>query len=109
MAFLQGFGAHLPQRVVSNQEMAVLTGSSPEWILSVSGIEERRFADPEQTVADLATAAAQDCLQRCSMTAASLGMVIVASGSAGRSFPGPALTLAGRLSLALPPAIDLPL
>jgi 3-oxoacyl-[acyl-carrier-protein] synthase-3 len=108
MAFLKGFGAWLPPRIVSNAEMAALAGVTPEWILSVSGIEERRFATDE-TLADLAVAAAQDCLDRCGLAAASLGMVIVASGTALRRFPGPAPTVAHRLGLAGAPALDLPL
>jgi 3-oxoacyl-[acyl-carrier-protein] synthase-3 len=109
MAFLRGFGAYLPPRVVGNQEMAALSGAAPEWILNVSGIEQRRFADPDQSVADLALAAAHNCLERCGLKAADLAMLIVASGTAGRSFPGPAVTVAHRLGLAAPPALDLPL
>jgi 3-oxoacyl-[acyl-carrier-protein] synthase-3 len=108
MAFLKGFGAWLPARIVNNEEIAALTGAEPDWILKVSGIEERRFAAGE-TVADLAASAAQDCLQRCGMPASSLGMIIVASGTAERNFPGPALAVANRLGLSGPPALDLPL
>jgi 3-oxoacyl-[acyl-carrier-protein] synthase III len=108
MAFLKGFGACVPARVVGNEEMAALTGATASWILSISGIEERRFA-AEETVADLATTAAQDCLERCGLAASSLGMVIVASGTAERHFPGPAATVAHRLGLAAQPALDLPL
>ena len=108
MAFLKGFGASVPARVVGNEEMAALTGAAPEWILSASGIEERRFAKDE-TVADLAFAAAQDCLGRCALPPSYLGMVIVASGTAERSFPGPAPTVAHRLGMSGPPALDLPL
>ena len=60
-------------------------------------------------MADLATAAARDCLERSGLDAAALGMVIVASGTAERNFPGPAVTVAHRLGLASPPALDLPL
>jgi 3-oxoacyl-[acyl-carrier-protein] synthase-3 len=108
MAFLKGFGAYLPARVVGNAEMAALTGVKAEWILNVSGIEKRRFAAGE-TVADLAAAAANDCLDRCGLLPSSLGMIIVASGTAERSFPGPAATVAHRLGLSGPPALDLPL
>lgn len=108
MAFLKGFGACLPSRIVGNEEMASLTGSSPAWILSVSGIEERRFAS-DQTVADLATAAARDCLDRSGLPASSLGMLIVASGTAERRFPGPAVSVSHGLGLSGPPALDLPL
>ena len=109
MAFLKGFGACLPARVVDNQEMAAITGVTPDWILNISGIEERRFAAADETVADLATAAAQDCLSRCGVPASALGMVIVAGGTSGRSFPGPAPTVAHRLGLTGAPAIDLPM
>lgn len=108
MAFLKGFGAWVPARVVGNEEMAALTGAAADWILNVSGIEERRFA-AEETVADLATSAARNCLELCALAASAIGMVIVASGTAGRQFPGPAVTVAHRLGLAAPPALDVPL
>src|SRR5215469_11747231 len=108
MAFLKGFGAWVPERVVGNTEMAALTGAAPDWILNISGIEERRFTEGE-TVADLAVAAAKDCLDRCAVPAASLGMIIVASGTSERNFPGPALAVAQRLGLSGPLALDLPL
>lgn len=109
MAFLKGFGVWLPSRVAGNQEMSAFTGSPPDWILNVSGIEERRFAAADESVADLATRAAQDCLDLCGLSPSSLGMIIVASGTAERSFPGPAVTVAHRLGLSGPPALDLPL
>ena len=107
--FLKGFGAWLPERVANNQELSALTGSPPDWILNVSGIEERRFAAPEESLADLATRAALDCLERCGVKAAALGMILVASGTAERRFPGPAPTVAHRLGLTGTPALDLPL
>ena len=109
VAFLKGFGSYLPARVVGNDEMSALSGSPSDWILNVSGIEERRFAAADESVADLATAAARDCLDRCGETPASLGMILVASGTAERRFPGPAVTVAHRLGLAGPPRLDLPL
>jgi 3-oxoacyl-[acyl-carrier-protein] synthase-3 len=108
-AFLKGFGAWLPARIADNAELSALTGSPPDWILNVSGIQERRFAAAEESVADLAAGAARDCLARCGLEPSSLGMIIVASGTAKRSFPGPALTVAHRLGLSGPPAVDLPL
>ena len=81
MAGIQGFGAFVPARVVGNEEIGALSGAAPDWILSVSGIEERHFAGADETVADLATAAAKDCLERCGLEAAALGMILVASGT----------------------------
>ena len=44
MAFLRSFGAYLPARVVTNAELAPQLGVAPDWILSASGIAERRYA-----------------------------------------------------------------
>src|SRR5438105_167826 len=86
-----------------------MVGSSAEWIFNVSGIEERRFAAEGETVADMAVAAARDCLGNAGIASAELGMVLVASGSSERRFPGPAASVARQLGLDSPPAIDLPL
>ena len=109
MPFLKAFGSYLPSRVVSNEEIGKLVGSSAEWILNVSGIEERRFAADGETVADMAAEAARDCLAGAGLAAPDLGMLLVASGSSERRFPGPAAGLAHRLNLDGVPAVDLPM
>jgi 3-oxoacyl-[acyl-carrier-protein] synthase III len=106
-SYIHAFGAHVPERVVTNAELASQLRCTPEWIESVSGIRERRWAG-EETVADLGTAAARDCLKEAGIEATQLGMLIVSSGSAERRFPGPASTIAAALGLAATPAIDLP-
>ncbi|MBZ5678170.1 MAG: ketoacyl-ACP synthase III [Acidobacteriia bacterium] len=108
-AYLRSFGAHLPERVVANAELAERVGKTSEWIESVSGIQERRWARPEETVADMGVAAAEDCLRKAGIGANALGMLMVASGSGSRGFPGPAAEVAARLGLDSTPAIDLPI
>lgn len=108
MAFIQAFGAYLPERVMSNEELAAKLDCTPQWIVDVSGIEERRIASPDQAVADLAVLAAQDCLANSDIEAADIGMVIVSSGSAERHFPGPAGVVAQRLGATPAPVLDLP-
>jgi 3-oxoacyl-[acyl-carrier-protein] synthase III len=109
VAFLKAFGAYLPSRVVTNEELAPQLNCSTEWIVDMSGIEERRYATPEETVAEMAVAAAKQCMDRAGMSAADIGLLIVSSGSAERRFPGPATTVAHQLGLANIPAIDLPM
>jgi 3-oxoacyl-[acyl-carrier-protein] synthase-3 len=110
MAFLRSFGSYLPERVVTNSEIAARIDKSAEWIAEVSGIRERRWASPETTVADLAVSAAADCLKNAGLQPADVGMIIVGSGSSERRFPGPAASAAQRLGCASGvPAIDLPL
>lgn len=108
-AYLHAFGAHLPERIVTNAELAGRVGCKPDWIESVSGIEERRWAAPDVSVADMGLAAAQACLRKAGVDATTLGLLIVASGSGARGFPGPAAEVADRLCLDSVPAIDLPM
>jgi 3-oxoacyl-[acyl-carrier-protein] synthase-3 len=107
-AFLHGFGMHVPERVVTNAEIAPRVDRTAEWIEAASGIRERHWATAETSVADLALAAAHDCLARVGVEASSLGLIILASGSARPGFPGPASEVAARLGLESTPAIDVP-
>jgi 3-oxoacyl-[acyl-carrier-protein] synthase-3 len=109
MAFLKAFGSWLPERIVTNAEAGSWVGADAEWVKNVSGIEERRFAPPEDSVADIAARAGADCLERAGIKASEVGMVIVSSGSAERQFPGPAAQAASQLGIPNVPAIDLPL
>jgi 3-oxoacyl-[acyl-carrier-protein] synthase-3 len=103
MACLRAFGHYVPERVVDNAELAAKLGLDPEWIQQVSGIEQRRFAAPHETVASMGVNAARECLVD------RVGLVMVSSGTAPRRFPGPAAEIARELGLAGVPAIDLPM
>jgi 3-oxoacyl-[acyl-carrier-protein] synthase III len=109
VAAIRGFGAYLPSRVVSNAELAARLDCEAGWILDVSGIEERRYAAPEQSVASMGVAAAQHCLEGAGVKASDVGMLLVSSGSSQRRFPGPASEIAYALSMDGVPAIDLPI
>ena len=109
MASILGFGAFLPERVVTNDELAARIGKPAPWIADMSGIDERRWAAPSESVADLGVRAAERCLAATGVDAAGVSMVIVASGSSELRFPGPASTIAGRIGAGGIPAIDLPL
>ena len=109
MSYLRGFGACLPRRIVNNGEMAAQTGVTAEWILQASGIEQRRFAEPGDTVTSLGAEAARDCLAGCGAVAGEIGLVLMASGSAERRFPGPASAVGVALGIGGVPAIDLPM
>ncbi|MCC6265162.1 MAG: ketoacyl-ACP synthase III [Bryobacterales bacterium] len=109
MPFLNSFGQWLPERVVSNVEMGSLLGCEPEWILSVSGIEERRFAGEEESVASMGANAARNCLSAAAVDPEDIDCLICSSGSAERRFPGPAVEIAHALGCGEIPALDLPL
>jgi len=94
---------------VTNAELAPRLDCDPAWIVQMSGIQERRWAAPSDTVASLGARAAQDCLERAGIAPREVGLILASSGSAERRFPGPAAAIGAALELAGVPAIDLPL
>lgn len=109
MSFLRGLGAWVPERVVTNAELAAEFACDAEWIFTASGIRERRYSEASDTVASLGVRAARACLERCGIEAGRVGLVIAASGTGERRFPGPAAEIATALGIAGTPAIDLPM
>src|ERR1041384_6900875 len=105
MAYLRAFGSYVPARVVTNAELAARLGCEADWILKMSGIEERRYAS--ESVVEMGVLAGQDCLSRAGETRP--GMVIVSSGSSERRFPGPAAEIAAKLGFPGVPALDVPI
>jgi 3-oxoacyl-[acyl-carrier-protein] synthase III len=109
MAYIRSFGRYLPERVVANEELATRLGCDTTWIVNASGIEQRRYAGPDETVAAMGVRAAEDCLSRAQLQPGQVGLVISTSGSAERRFPGPGCEIAQALGIPGTPAIDLPM
>jgi 3-oxoacyl-[acyl-carrier-protein] synthase-3 len=109
MPSFKSFGRALPSRVVTNAELAARIGCEESWILQMSGIVERRWAAPDESVVDLAVRAGEDAIAHAGADKSQVKMVLVSSGTAERRFPGPAAEVAHRLGLGDTPAIDLPL
>lgn len=86
-----------------------MVGADEAWLLQATGIAERRFAAPQQTVAELGLFAARDCLERAGIEAGKIGFIFAASGSSERRFPGPAPVIGAALGIPGVPAIDLPI
>lgn len=109
MTHLAGFGAALPETVVTNAALASEFQVPEEWILSVSGIRERRRAGEDETPATLAEAASRKALAAAVLLPSQLGAIIVGSGSSPRQFPGISADLQRRLEAPGIPAFDIPL
>ena len=109
MSCLRAFGFSVPAGIVTSGDLAARVGADPAWILEATGIAERRFAAPGESVAGLGTLAARDCLENSGIRPAEIGLLLVASGSAERRFPGPAAEIGTALGIAGVPAIDLPM
>lgn len=103
---LVGAGAALPERVVTNADFSHLD-TSDEWIVKRTGIRERRFLDPDASLAELTIRAAADALMDSGCTMADVDYVIVATTTPDRAIPGMAVEVASRLGGRQVPAYDL--
>lgn len=109
MAYLASFGKYLPERAVSNEEIAPWIGAEPDWIFTMSGIRDRRWAGAEDTVVSMGVKAGERALERAGVPASSLGVILVSSGSSERRFPGPAAEIQHRLGASGAVALDVPM
>ena len=101
------FGGYQPARVVTNDELAASVETSDEWIRSRVGIASRRLAGPEESVADMAVAAAGKALAGSGLSPADIDLVIVATCTPEVMIPNTAAVVARRLGIRTPGAYDL--
>ena len=72
-------GHHVPDRVVTNDDLAQIIDTSSEWIIQRTGIEERRWVDGDVGAADLAFEATKGALDEAGIEAKDLDMIIFAT------------------------------
>jgi 3-oxoacyl-[acyl-carrier-protein] synthase III len=101
------FGGYQPAKIVTNDDLAASVDTSDEWIRSRVGIASRRIAGPDETVADMAVAAAGKALAASGLSPADIDLVIVATCTPEVMIPNTAAVVARRLSIAAPGAYDL--
>lgn len=99
-------GHYQPSRVITNDELAAIVDTSDEWIRTRVGISERRVATDE-TVADMAAAAAEKALANSGFTPADIDLVVVATCSSVDRCPNVATRVAARLGVHAPGAYDI--
>ena len=96
-SLVKGCGAYLPQRVVTNHELAAQMDTSHEWIVERTGIHQRHVAAEGELTSDLATEAALQALARSGITAASVDMIVMATTTPDDTFPATAVTVQKKL------------
>ena len=102
-----GFGGYQPDKVVTNDDLAKLVDTNDEWIRARVGIQSRRFARDDETVADMAEAAGAKALAASGLEPSEVDLVIVATCSTESPMPNVAASVAYRLGIPAPGAYDL--
>ena len=101
-----GTGSYLPEKVVTNDDLARTVDTTDEWVRSRTGIRSRHVAAPGQLASDLALPAAQRALQAANVNAADVDLIIVATTTPDIIFPSTACILQAKLGVAGCPAFD---
>lgn len=104
---ITGLGSKVPDRIVTNEELARYVDTSDEWIQERTGIRERRIADKSEALSDLALPASRDALAQAGLEGKDIDLLIVATVTPDMSFPSTAAIMADELGAKDAAAYDL--
>ena len=104
---IAGIGSYVPDRVLTNQELEKMVDTTDEWILTRSGIRERRIAAPGQATSDLGVQAARAALAEAGLGPGDVDLILVATASPDMLFPSTACQLQHKLGARKVAAFDL--
>ncbi len=102
-----GCGAHLPHKILSNDDLAKMVDTTDAWIMSRTGIKRRHVASEGETTSDLAFEAARSALDDAGMKANDVDVVIVATTTPDETFPSTATKIQARLGMTRGAAFDI--
>jgi 3-oxoacyl-[acyl-carrier-protein] synthase-3 len=104
---ITGLGSHVPERVLTNDELSTLVDTSDEWIMERTGIRERRIAAPDEALTDLALPAARQALEQAGVAAKDIDLLVCATVTPDMMFPTSSALLADELGAPDAAAYDL--
>lgn len=103
---ITGVGAYLPEKVVTNDDLAKTVDTSDEWIRKRTGIARRHIAADGELTSDLAVAAAHRAMEAAQTGAADIDLVILATTTPDNTFPATATRVQAALGVTQGPAFD---
>ena len=102
-----GLGCHVPERIVTNDELAQYVDTNDEWIVERTGIRERRIAADDEALTDICLPAARRALEMAGVEASTVDLLIVATVTPDMAFPSSSALLADTLGMPDAAAYDL--
>ena len=105
-SIVAGCGAYLPERIVTNDELATRIDTSDEWILRRTGIRQRHIAADGELTSDLALAASKPALEAAQLDAGDLDLIVLATTTPDNTFPATATLVQTRLGMTSGAAFD---
>jgi 3-oxoacyl-[acyl-carrier-protein] synthase III len=104
---ITGLGVYVPDKVVTNEDLARIVDTSDEWIVERTGIRERRFATQDEALTDIALPAARDALAQAGADPGSVDLLVCATVTPDMMFPTSSALLADTLGMPDAAAYDL--
>ncbi|WNN46048.1 MULTISPECIES: beta-ketoacyl-ACP synthase III [Winslowiella] len=102
-----GTGSYLPEQVRTNADLEKMVETTDEWIVTRTGIRERRIAGPDETVATMGFHAAERALEMAGVDKDDIGLIVVATTSSSHAFPSSACMIQQMLGIKDAAAFDL--
>lgn len=106
-SILKGAGAYLPEKILTNHELAKMVDTTDEWIVERTGIRQRRIAAPGQKTSDLAIGAAERALKHSGVDASEVDLIVLATATPDRTFPATAARVQAHLGIKKGAAFDI--
>lgn len=92
-------GSYLPKQIRTNADLEKMVDTSDEWIITRSGMKERRIATPDETVATMGFEAAKRCLEQVNLDPQEIDLIIVGTTSNSHAYPSAACQIQGLLGI----------
>ncbi|MEO0714135.1 MAG: beta-ketoacyl-ACP synthase III [Pseudomonadota bacterium] len=103
---IEGVGGYLPERVLTNADLANMVDTSDEWIKERTGISERHIAAEGQTTSDIATEAARAALKHAGIDVSEVDLIVLATTTPDQTFPATATAVQAKLGITQGAAFD---
>lgn len=105
-AKLIGMGSYLPKRVLSNHDLEKMVETSDEWIVTRTGMKERRIAEPDEFTSDMGVKAAKKALESAGIGPEKIDLILVATLTPDYLFPSTAALIQSALKAPQAAALD---
>ena len=107
VSVVRGVGGYLPERVLTNDDLAKMVDTTDEWITARTGIKKRHIAADGETTSDLGTVAATRAMNAAGVGPGDIDLIVVATATPDYTFPATATVIQHKLGITQGAAFDL--